>query len=79
MLAEDARFDGWLNGALAGSGDEVIERAAGLRALASGPAAGSERLWSFDLLRMAISHLLCGGQHGHRGGFFPDGMSTTAG
>jgi hypothetical protein len=79
MLAEDARFEGWLTGELARSGEEVVGRAAELRALASGPTPGGQRLWSFDLLRMAISRLLCGGQLGHRGGFFPDGMSGTSG
>ncbi|MCW1922401.1 hypothetical protein OKA05_07535 [Luteolibacter arcticus] len=81
MLADDARFEGWLDGALAASGTEVAERAAELRALTSGPAACptacGQRLWSFDLLRMAISRLLCGGLRGHRGGFFPDGMSGS--
>lgn len=77
MLEEDARFDGWLEGVLASRGDEISERAADLRALASGPV--GERLWSFDLLRMAVSRLACGGSRERRGGFFPGGMSGTAG
>ena len=75
MHAEDARFEGWLNGTLASCGDEAVERASELRALASGPTSTGQRLWSFDLLRMAVSRLLCGGRSGHQGGFFPDGMS----
>jgi hypothetical protein len=82
MLEEDARFDGWLEGMLESRGEEVTERTADLRALASGPASrgvAGELLWSFDLLRMAVSRLACGGSRERRGGFFPDGMSGTAG
>lgn len=78
MLADDSRFEGLLNGALFFLGTNAESRAHELLALASGPSAqrsNGERLWSFDLLRMAISRMACGGARSLRGGFFPDGMS----
>ena len=78
MLADDSRFEGLLNGALFFLGTDAECRASDLLALASGPTAqrsSGERLWSFELLRMAISRLACGGERTLRGGFFPEGMT----
>jgi hypothetical protein len=80
MLTDVSRFDGLLNGAMACLGGAAEDRARGLQALICGAfvcAGSGERLWSFDLLEIAISRLACGGSMDRRGGFFPDGMSGS--
>ncbi len=83
ILVEDCRFEGRLTATLSGLGEEAEERAAELLALTSGSSSANggygDRLWSFDLLRMAVSRLACGGSRERRGGFFPDGMSGFGG
>ena len=77
MYGEDCRFEGRLSVALAHQGPKAEALAADLLALTSGGPGAHGRLWSFDLLRMAISKLACGGSRERRGGFFPDGMSGS--
>ncbi|WP_193211196.1 hypothetical protein [Luteolibacter marinus] len=75
VFADDCRFEGYLKAALVSHDPGAACRASELLTLSCGSLSAGERLWGFDLLRMAISQFVCGGNRDRKGGFFPDGMS----
>lgn len=72
VLQDDCRFEGRLKGYLEEAGERAEALGRERIALAQGvkPAA-SQRLWSFDLLRMSIRRLLGEGPASVAGGAFP--------
>lgn len=73
-LVDAGRCEGRLRAVLEGLGAPEEASAALLRVLIARVAGGAqERIWSFDLRRMSLRRLLCGGDP-RGGGFFPDGM-----
>jgi len=73
-FGDACRFEGRLLAELEGRGGALDAMGAALRGLSARIAGGTQdRIWSFDLLRMSLRRLLCGGDP-RGGGFFPDGM-----
>lgn len=77
----DRKFEGLLRDELSRCNrtiDHDAEKLLGLVLALQSPGFWTERLWSFDLLRMSIRRMLCGGSVRIRGGFFPLGMSGAS-
>lgn len=72
MLQDDCRFEGRLKGFLEDAGDRAVALGRDCMAVAQGvKPVSAQRLWSFDLLRLAIRRLLGEGHSPAAGGAFP--------